>query len=241
MTDSEEESSLKLEVEERYSKAASQDPAISCCSAGNDYDEDIPLSARNGALGCGSPVNYLALREGLTVVDVGSGSGVDVFAVANRLKAIKGKVIGIDSTLKMVARSRRTAAENHYDNVEFRLGEMENLPVESSVADIVISNCAVNLVPDKLRAFKEMFRILKIGGYLTISDIVAKSQIPQRIRDDPARWTECVSGALSVKELEEIIKGAGFVNFRVIDEKKWDKTDDKDLDLSSLTFYAEKS
>ena len=138
------------------------------------------------------------MNEGMTLVDLGSGGGVDVFVAANKLKAVKGRVIGIDSTTKMVARARRTAAENHYDNVEFKLGEMENLPMESSIADVVISNCAVNLVPDKLRAFKEMFRILKIGGYLTISDIVAKSQIPQRIRDDPAKWSECVSGALSI-------------------------------------------
>ena len=147
MTESASDSSFKLAVEKKYSKAASQDPAVPCCSAGNSYGEDIPLSARNSSLGCGSPVTHLTMSEGMTLVDLGSGGGVDVFVAANKLKAVRGSVIGIDSTAKMVARAKRTASENNYDNVEFKLGEMENIPMESSIADVVISNCAVNLSP----------------------------------------------------------------------------------------------
>jgi len=229
-----------MAVEKKYADAASCDPTTLCCGAGNNYSEDIPLSARSSSLGCGSPVAHVTMNEGMTLVDLGSGGGADSFAAANKLKGIKGRVIGVDSTMKMIARARRTAAENHYDNVEFRLGEMENLPLESSAADVIISNCAVNLVPDKSRAFKEMFRILKTGGCLTISDIVAKSQIPQRIRENPAKWSECISGALSIDDLERVVKEAGFVNFKILEESKWDKTDDESLELASLTFYARK-
>jgi arsenite methyltransferase len=226
---------LKLAIDEKYSEEASNPSR--CCGDGNS---EVPSDARNVSLGCGSPMNYVEFHEGMTLVDLGCGGGIDVFAAANKLGPRKGRIIGIDSTMKMIARARRTAIGNNYTNVEFRLGELENLPIDSNSTDVVTSNCVINLVPDKVRAFQEIFRILKPGGSITISDIVTKSRLPERIRNDPQKWSECVSGALSVEELETDIAKAGFVDFRVFDEANWDKTEDKDLELASITFYAMK-
>ncbi len=226
---------IKLAIDKKYSEEASN-PSC-CCGTGNS---EIPFDARNVSLGCGSPINFVEFHEGMTLVDLGSGGGIDVFAAANKLAPRTGKIIGIDSTMKMIARARRTAAQNNYTNVEFRLGELENLPLESNSTDVVTSNCVINLVPDKMRAFQEIFRILKPGGSITISDIVSKGKLPERIKNDPQKWSECVSGALPVEELETNLEDAGFVDFRFFDEAKWDKTEDKDLELASITFYAMK-
>jgi arsenite methyltransferase len=226
---------IKLAIDKKYSEEASS--TSRCCEGANS---EIPSDARNVSLGCGSPMNYVEFHDGITLVDLGSGGGIDVFAAANKLSPRTGKIIGIDSTMKMIARARRTAAQNNYANVEFRLGELENLPLESDSADVVTSNCVINLVPDKTRAFQEIFRILKPGGSITISDIVSKSELPERIKNDPQKWSECVSGALSVEELQKNVSGAGFIDFRLYDEAKWDKTEDTDLELASITFYAMK-
>ena len=231
-------SSLKLAINRKYGDAADSDPAVSCCGGGSQYGKDIPLGAKNASLGCGSPVDHITLHEGVTLVDLGSGGGVDAFAAARKEKLIR--VIGVDSTTKMVARARRTATENHFNNVEFRLGEIENIPIAGDTADVIISNCAVNLVPDKSRAFSEMFRILKRGGKLTISDIIANEKIPERVKSNPAKWSECVSGALSLDDLQSYLNAAGFVKFEILEASKWEKTDDEDLNLASVTFSAEK-
>ena len=176
----------------------------------------------------------------MTVLDLGCGGGIDVFAAANKLRPLNGHVIGVDSTIKMIARARRTATLNNYMNVEFRLGEIENLPVEKETIDVVTSNCVVNLVPDKLRAFQEIYRVLKKGGSMTISDVIAKQPVPERIKKDPEKWSECVSGALSIDELKSLLVESGFVDFKILEDSKWDKTEDKDLELASVTFYAMK-
>ena len=157
---------IKLAVDEKYSEEATLPQTSSCCCASED--SDIPFDARSVSLGCGSPMKYVTFLDGMTLVSIGCGGGIDVFAAANKLDQRKGKIIGIDSTLKMIARARSTAKKYGYTNVEFRLGELENLPLESSIADIVTSNCVINLVPDKTRAFQEIFRVLKQGGSITI-------------------------------------------------------------------------
>ena len=134
---------IKLAIDNKYSEEASS-PSSCCCGTGNS---EIPSDARNISLGCGSPMNYVEFHDGMTLVDLGSGGGIDVFAAANKLAPRTGKIIGIDSTMKMIARARRTASQNNYTNVEFRLGELENLPLESNSTDVVTSNCVINLVP----------------------------------------------------------------------------------------------
>ena len=228
---------IKLEVDKKYSEEAVSATRSCCC---RPDDSDIPFDARNVSLGCGSPMNFVTLREGISLVDLGCGGGIDVFAAANKLAPRRGKIIGVDSTMKMIARARRTAAQSNYSNVEFRLGEIESLPLESEIADVVTSNCVINLVPDKARAFQEIFRVLKPGGSITIADIISKNQLPERIRNDPQKWSECVSGALSLDELKSSLSDAGFADFKLLDECKWDKTEDKDLELASITFYAMK-
>jgi arsenite methyltransferase len=233
----------KQAVERKYSQdsfdlvgeRANNIASGSCCCS-----PSIPSSAGELSLGCGSPVSHLpSTLCGVTLVDLGSGGGIDVFAAANRLGG-SSRIIGVDSTAKMVARARRAAEENHYSNVEFRLGEIERMPVADSSADVVTSNCALNLVPDKSRAFKEIYRVLKPGGFLTVSDVVSKRPLPERVRSDPAKWSECVSGALSLEQLGRGLSEAGFVGFRLLEEGPWDKTDDPGVELSSVTFYAEK-
>jgi len=236
-----EETRFKLEVDRKYSEAASTSSETSCCGGGDRYSNEIPKGAKNGSLGCGCPVDYLQFQPGMTIADLGCGSGVDAFAAANKLKKIGGKVVGIDSTIKMIARARRTASENGYENVLFKLGEIEDLPLADESIDAVISNCAINLVPDKSLAFSEIFRVLKLGRVVTISDIVARNKIPDRIRKDPAKWSECISGALSIDELRQIATETGFSDFRILEQAKWDKTEDNELDLASITFYAKKS
>jgi len=229
---------LKLAIDAKYSQEATNKFPSSCC-CGSDRSE-VPSDARNVSLGCGSPMNYVSFRQGMTVLDLGCGGGIDVFAAANKLRPLNGHVIGVDSTIKMIARARRTATLNNYMNVEFRLGEIENLPVEKETIDVVTSNCVVNLVPDKLRAFQEIYRVLKKGGSMTISDVIAKQPVPERIKKDPEKWSECVSGALSIDELKSLLVESGFVDFKILEDSKWDKTEDKDLELASVTFYAMK-
>jgi arsenite methyltransferase len=227
---------IKLAIDSKYSEEASS-VSSSCCRT---ESLGIPADARSISLGCGSPINYVELREGITLVDLGCGGGIDVFAAADKLTPRKGRIIGIDSTMKMIARARRTAMQNNYANVEFRLGELENLPLESVSVDVVTSNCVINLVPDKMRAFQEIFRVLKPDGSITISDIVSKEILSERITNNPQKWSECVSGALSMQELRKHLLNAGFHDFRLLDEVKWDKTEDKELELASITFYAMK-
>lgn len=173
----------------------------------------IPQEAGEISLGCGNPLAMATLKPGETVVDIGSGGGIDVFLAANRVGK-SGHVIGVDMTPAMLNRARESAKKNGYDQVEFRQGEAENLPVEDTSVDVVISNCVINLTEDKGTAFQEIYRILKPGGRLEISDVVASHTLPETIRNNPNSWAACVSGSLPEQEYLALISFAGFTNIK---------------------------
>ncbi|MFQ5863875.1 MAG: arsenite methyltransferase [bacterium] len=221
------EEKIKTVVREGYAKIAQQ--GSSCCGSSNStadiskrvgYTEDelkaVPENANLG-LGCGNPVALASLTEGETVVDLGSGAGFDCFLAANKVGK-HGKVIGVDMTPEMLDKARTNAKKGDYTNVEFRLGEIENLPVADNFADVVISNCVINLSPDKRRVFIEAFRVLKPGGRVMISDIVLTKELPDFIKNSIEAYIGCVSGAMLKDEYIEIIKQAGFQEIRIIDE-----------------------
>ena len=220
------EEDVRKAVRERYTKLANQEasccgPSVSTmCSCGSLYPNaeilSLPQDAISVSAGCGNPTAIASLKPGMTVVDLGSGGGIDVFLAAKKVGP-QGKVFGIDATPEMIYRARTTAKETGYDNVEFRLGEIEHMPLDRDVADVVISNCVINLAPDKGRVFEEAFRILKPGGKLAVSDIVLLKDLPDSIRKNLKAWSECVSGAISEKEYLGAIKSAGFENIKVED------------------------
>jgi len=176
-------------------------------------------------LGCGLPTRHAAIRPGETVVDLGSGAGIDCF-VARRETGGTGHVIGVDMTPEMIARARQNAGKLGYDNVEFRLGEIEHLPVEAGSVDIVISNCVLNLVPDKAAAFAEMFRVLKAGGRFCVSDIVSTQTLPAPIRDAAALHVGCVAGAIVEADYLGLLGKAGFADVRIVEAKPIPLPDD---------------
>ena len=176
----------------------------------------IPEGANLG-LGCGNPVALASLKEGETVLDLGSGAGLDCFLAAKKVGK-NAKVIGVDMTPEMIEKARENAEKGNYKNVEFRLGEIENLPVADNSVDVVISNCVINLVPDKRRAFQESYRALKPGGRLMISDIVLLKELPDAIKDSVEAYIGCVSGAILKNEYMETIKAEGFHQVKIISE-----------------------
>ncbi len=201
--------------------------STSCCDAGIDtnlsdysialgYSSEEVSSVPEGAnmgLGCGNPQAMASLKEGETVLDLGSGGGFDCF-LASRQVGDSGYVIGVDMTPEMIHKARLNAAKGGFKNVEFRLGEIENLPVADKSVDMIISNCAINLALDKKSVFKEAFRVLKSGGRLAISDIVAFAPIPDEIKRDIALYTGCMAGASLIEDLETMIRNAGFVGIK---------------------------
>jgi arsenite methyltransferase len=228
------ETEIKLAVREKYSSYA-RNGYSGCCGSTN---RDAPEEANKLGLGCGSPVERADIKRGMVVLDLGSGGGIDVFAASKKVGR-RGCVIGVDATMEMVLKARKIAKESGHLNVEFRLGEIENLPVESGTIDVVISNCAINLVPDKKRAFEEIFRVLKPGGWLTISDIVALRPLPEKIRNDEQKWSACVAGAITKRELARVIESAGLRGFSVLETSKWEHGGDE-VQLASMTFRAHK-
>ncbi|UCB53006.1 MAG: arsenite methyltransferase [Candidatus Zixiibacteriota bacterium] len=179
--------------------------------------KEIPESALMG-LGCGNPAGLASLKAGETVLDLGSGGGVDVFLAANKVGET-GWVIGVDMTPEMIRRAKVSARKAGYKNVEFRVGEIENLPIEDESVDVIISNCVINLSPDKERVFAEGYRALRPGGRMVVSDIVTDKELPDDIRKSFSAWAECIGGALVRKEYLSAIKKAGFSRIRVLDEK----------------------
>jgi arsenite methyltransferase len=177
---------------------------------------DIPRGADLG-LGCGNPVAVAALRKGETVLDLGSGAGIDCF-LASREVGPAGHVIGVDMTPDMISRARANARTAGTRNVEFRLGEIEDLPVADSSVDAVISNCVINLSPDKPRVFSEAFRVLRPGGRLYLSDIVLTAPLPERVRQSASWYTGCIAGALQKDDYLAAIASAGFIDLRIISE-----------------------
>ncbi|MHB8086083.1 MAG: arsenite methyltransferase [Dehalococcoidia bacterium] len=227
------EQEIKKSVRDRYGKIAKLGdsccaPQAQSCCGGTDLaktlsksvgytDEDLNAAPEgaNLGLGCGNPVALASLKEGEVVVDLGSGAGFDCF-LASRIVGEKGKVIGVDMTAEMLEKARENAAKGGYKNVEFRLGEIENLPVADNSADIIISNCVINLSPDKKRVFGEAYRVLKPGGRLMVSDIVLLEELPQSVQKSVAAYIGCVAGASLKQDYLDDIKNAGFDEIKVI-------------------------
>ena len=225
---------IKKAVRDGYTKIAKKDsscctPVNSCCG-GPDLVEDISMKigyteeelktvpeGANLGLGCGNPVALASLREGETVLDLGSGAGFDCFLAADKVGK-NGRVVGVDMTPEMIIKAKENLKKTSYENVEFRLGEIENLPVDDSFVDVIISNCVINLSPDKRRVFTETYRVLKPGGRLMISDIVLLKELPNFIRDSIEAYIGCLSGALIRDEYIKLLKEAGFKNVKIIDE-----------------------
>lgn len=171
------------------------------------------------SLGCGNPVALASLKEGETVVDLGSGGGLDCFLAAKKV-GLKGKVIGVDMTPEMLDKARANCSKGGYKNVEFRLGEIENLPVADNTADVVISNCVINLSPEKQRVFEETFRVLKPSGRLMISDMVLLKAIPEAVKKSVLGYIGCISGAEMKNEYVKLIENAGFKEVKIIEETR---------------------
>jgi arsenite methyltransferase len=228
------EEEIKKFVRDRYGRTAMQgssccQPASSCCGGGREIeaisksigytDQDlkaVPEGANLG-LGCGNPLALASLRGGETVLDLGSGAGFDCFLAARQVGK-SGKVIGVDMTPEMLDKARGNAEKGDFRNVEFRLGEIENLPVADNQVDIVISNCVINLSPAKEKVFQEAFRVLKPGGRLMVSDIVLKKDLPEEIKNSVAAYTACVAGAVRKEKYLGSIQAAGFQETKVLEE-----------------------
>ncbi len=224
---------LKELVRQKYSEIALQDKATnaaSCCGAGDcstevynimsdDYTtlEGYTSDADLG-LGCGLPTQFAQIKPGNTVIDLGSGAGNDCF-VARAATGVSGKVIGIDFTPAMIEKARANAEKLGFNNVEFRQGDIEQMPVTANVADVVVSNCVLNLVPNKDGVFKEIFRVLKPGGHFSISDVVLVGNLPEALRKDAEMYAGCVSGAIQKDVYLELIRVNGFENITIQKEK----------------------
>jgi arsenite methyltransferase len=226
---------LKELVKEKYSEIAAQSKdmnAASCCGAttaccGDEVynimaDDYTKLEGYNPdadlGLGCGLPTEFAKIKEGDTVIDLGSGAGNDAF-VARKLTGEKGKVIGIDFTEAMIARARDNAEKLGLNNVEFRLGDIDDMPVTANKADVIVSNCVLNLVPNKHKVFSEVFRVLKPGGHFSISDIVLEGVLPAKWKEVAELYAGCVSGAIQKSEYLGIIEEAGFKNITLQKDK----------------------
>ena len=227
---------IKKAVRERYAGVVKDNTSCcgsgagqnSCCGGGDfddisrqiGYSDDEMGSVPEGAnlgLGCGNPTAIAGIKEGETVIDLGSGAGFDCFLAAQKVGA-PGRVIGVDMTPEMLARARENAVKGGYGNVEFRLGEIEHLPVADGTADVIISNCVINLAPDKARVFSEAFRVLKPGGRIMVSDIVLKHELPPAVLQSVIAYVGCVAGASLMEDYFAAIEAAGFTEVKVIQE-----------------------
>lgn len=225
---------LKLIIKEKYGKIAIQKiednsccGGSSCCGTGVDYTVfSESYESREGYnpdadmnLGCGIPTDYAAIKAGCHVLDLGSGAGNDCF-VARALVGETGKVTGIDMTEAMIVKARANCEKLKFSNVEFVFGDIEDMPFETNSFDVVISNCVLNLVPDKIKAFREIFRALKPGGHFCVSDVVIKGKLSEKMRKDAEMYAGCVSGASEMIEYLKIIEDSGFLNMKVHKQKE---------------------
>lgn len=230
------EEKVKKLVRNRYAKVAKTNGScsasnMSCCSAPSNqqvskmigYSEEemntVPEGANLG-LGCGNPTAFASLKEGERVLDLGSGAGFDCFLAAKKVGK-QGKVIGVDMTSEMLDKARANAKKGKYTNVEFRLGEIENLPVADNSIDVIISNCVINLAPNKKQVFEEAFRVLAPMGRLMVSDIVLLKELPESIRNNVEAYAGCISGAEIKNKYLELMRKAGFQKVKVIEEKTY--------------------
>jgi ubiquinone/menaquinone biosynthesis C-methylase UbiE len=248
---------LKAIVKDKYAEIASKatsSPSENCgCGCCNESQSDFTIQQGDYReldgyvaeadlnLGCGIPTQYAGIREGDTVLDLGSGAGNDVF-VARSIVGESGKVVGLDMTIEMVEKAITNNKKMDYANVEFKLGDIEKIPLEGNSIDVVVSNCVLNLVPDKELAFREIFRVLKSGGHFCVSDIVIKGELPEDVRRSAELYAGCVSGAVEKSEYLNIIKNAGFKDVQVHTSKEIDLPDEllkKYLDEENLALLRE--
>lgn len=249
---------IKENVKQKYGQIAKGELRLevipsSCCSCGSndgkvvfdmsaqykDADRSVIPEGADLGLGCGTPAAYADLEEGMTVLDLGSGAGIDCF-IATKYVGSTGKVIGVDMTEEMINKANENKKKINAANVEFRFGEIETLPVESNTIDRVISNCVINLVPDKQKAFSEIYRVLKSNGKFTVSDIVVDGVISEKERRDASLWAGCISGALCRNEYIGIIEKVGFNNINIVSEKKYDYKLESGGGLYSITVSGTK-
>jgi SAM-dependent methyltransferase len=224
---------LKEFIKERYGKIARGEVKFCCptcgptitdqCLAMGYTPEDLQLVPESAVLGvgCGNPTALADIAEGETVVDLGAGAGIDVFLAAHKV-GDRGRVIGVDLTADMVAKGRLIAEQHGFRHVEFRLGDIEHLPVDSATVDLVISNCVINLTPDKLASFKEVHRVLKPGGRILIADLVTAGELPPEVRASAAAWADCLAGAMEKEAYLETIRRAGFAEVAIVSESSYE-------------------
>lgn len=238
---------MKKIVKEKYSQIANRKCSCgtsSCCdktskSIGYSEDEINQVPEANMGLGCGNPVALSRIKEGNTVLDLGSGAGFDAF-LASRKVGEKGKVIGVDMTEEMIKKARENAKKHDYKNVEFKLGDIEDLPIEDESIDVIISNCVINLAPDKNRVFEEAYRVLKKDGGMYVSDIVLLGELTETQKNDKDLIAGCVSGALQKEDYLEIVKNTGFKVKILGEDKEISKTQYNGINLESLKIEARK-
>ena len=227
---------IKSAVKNKYAEIAKSARASGCCAAEGSRESDIKdysnfqdnytelkgyVAEADLGLGCGLPTEHAGIRIGDTVVDLGSGAGNDVF-IARAIVGDKGKVVGLDMTEEMIEKANMNKQKLGYINVEFKLGDIENMPLENNFADVVVSNCVLNLIPDKKKAFSEIYRILKPGAHFCVSDIVVLGEISGELKKSAELYAGCVSGALDRDEYLKIIEDSGFTNIEVRKTKKID-------------------
>lgn len=262
---------VKALVKQKYSEIALQDKETnqsSCCGSGGCSTEVYSIMADDYnvlegynpdadlGLGCGLPTQFAKIKKGDVVIDLGSGAGNDAF-IARHETGETGKVIGIDFTPQMIERARQNNEVRGFKNVEFRLGDIEKMPLTANFADVIVSNCVLNLVPDKDRVFKEIFRVLKTGGHFSISDIVLEGKLPKEIKEAAEMYAGCVAGAIQKQAYLELIESNGFTNITIQKDKPIIIPDDilsnylsveqiksfgeSDTSIRSITVYAEKT
>jgi arsenite methyltransferase len=227
---------LKDFIKDRYGKIARGETTFCCPSCGPTTTdqclavgytaEDLRLVPEMAILGvgCGNPTAWADLKEGETVVDLGAGAGIDVFLAAKKVGE-QGRVIGVDMTEDMVAKGRQLAREHGFSNVEFRLGEIEHLPLDPDSVDVIISNCVINLTADKLVSFREIYRVLKPGGRILISDLVTAGELPEDLRRSFAAWADCLAGAMEKEAYLETIRRAGLAEVSVVSETPYQESE----------------
>ena len=238
---------LKSLVKKKYGDLAKQSPCVCGCDCSDDFtyfNKDYAhqkgyYAEANLNLGCGIPTQYAQIREGDIVLDLGSGAGNDVF-VARSLVGDSGKVIGVDMTEEMIKKAKQNQVKLGFHNVEFRLGDIEELPVADREVDVIISNCVLNLIPDKAKAFREIYRVLKPGGHFCISDIVHNGELPERLKSVAEMYVGCITGAIRRNSYLKMLQDEGFVEVTVKEDRQIVLSDEvlkKYLSLDEVTAY----